>query len=237
MRQTLHTKITLDALTMAIQRQRPAPGLIHHSDRGFQYTAEAYRQILARSGVSPSMSRKAITATMRRWRASSKPSKPRKSITGSTPPGQKPGAICSATTRASTNPVARTQRCATSAQRKRNAERLNPVSSSREDQPPSRYVQPRARAQLDRPPSDSRSSTTPKQTITLVLINPCYLSCGRSIVRREASEGSAQQQPPVQDDAVVESLPISSGPPLSEMSSRREALTRDSRRPLVIRGP
>jgi transposase InsO family protein len=34
MRQTLHAEIALDALDMAIQRQRPAPGLIHHSDRG-----------------------------------------------------------------------------------------------------------------------------------------------------------------------------------------------------------
>lgn len=32
MRQTLHTEIALDALAMAIARQRPAPGLIHHSD-------------------------------------------------------------------------------------------------------------------------------------------------------------------------------------------------------------
>ena len=30
-----------------IERQRPAPGLIHHSDRGIQYAAEAYRQALA----------------------------------------------------------------------------------------------------------------------------------------------------------------------------------------------
>ena len=36
MRQTLHTEIALDALNMAVERQRPAPGLIHHSDRGIQ---------------------------------------------------------------------------------------------------------------------------------------------------------------------------------------------------------
>ena len=34
MRETLHTEIALEALTMAIVRQRPPPGLIHHSDRG-----------------------------------------------------------------------------------------------------------------------------------------------------------------------------------------------------------
>jgi transposase InsO family protein len=38
---------------MAIVRQRPAPGLIHHSDRGIQYATEPYR--LARSGIIPSM--------------------------------------------------------------------------------------------------------------------------------------------------------------------------------------
>ncbi len=58
MRQTLHTEIALEALNMAVERQRPAPGLIHHSDRGIQYAAEAYRQALARSGIRPSMSRK-----------------------------------------------------------------------------------------------------------------------------------------------------------------------------------
>lgn len=58
MRQTLHTEIALDALNMAVERQRPAPGLIHHSDRGIQYAAKAYRLALARSGITPSMSRK-----------------------------------------------------------------------------------------------------------------------------------------------------------------------------------
>ena len=58
MGETLHTEIALEALTMAIVRQRPAPGLIHHSDRGIQYAAEPYRLALARSGITPSMSRK-----------------------------------------------------------------------------------------------------------------------------------------------------------------------------------
>ena len=58
MRETLHTEIATDALTMAIERQRPPPGLIHHSDRGIQYAAEAYRQCLVRSAITPSMSRR-----------------------------------------------------------------------------------------------------------------------------------------------------------------------------------
>ena len=35
-RETLHADIALEALAMAVDRQRPAPGLIHHSDRGVQ---------------------------------------------------------------------------------------------------------------------------------------------------------------------------------------------------------
>jgi transposase InsO family protein len=58
MRERLYTEIALEALNMAIERQRPMPGLIHHSDRGIQYAAEAYRLTLARYGITPSMSGK-----------------------------------------------------------------------------------------------------------------------------------------------------------------------------------
>lgn len=58
MRETLHASIALEALGMAVARQRPPPGLIHHSDRGIQYAADEYRQALAAAGISPSMSRK-----------------------------------------------------------------------------------------------------------------------------------------------------------------------------------
>lgn len=57
-RDTLQAQIALDALTMVIERQKPAPGLIHHSDRGIQYAAETYRSALVQSGITPSMSRK-----------------------------------------------------------------------------------------------------------------------------------------------------------------------------------
>jgi hypothetical protein len=43
MRQTLHIEIALKALNMAVERQRPAHGLVHHSDRGIQHAAEARR--------------------------------------------------------------------------------------------------------------------------------------------------------------------------------------------------
>jgi putative transposase len=51
MRQTLHTELALDALNIAIERQHPAPGLIHHSDRGVQYAAEVYGQAMPHQGL------------------------------------------------------------------------------------------------------------------------------------------------------------------------------------------
>ena len=86
MRETLHAEIALDALDMAIKRQRPAPGLIQHSDRGIQYAADAYRQALAAAGITPSMSRKGTASTTPRWRASFTPSRSSVSTTASTPP-------------------------------------------------------------------------------------------------------------------------------------------------------
>jgi len=52
------TDIVLDALTMAWFRRRPAPGLIHHSDRGSQYASHAFRAKLTEYGMTCSMSRK-----------------------------------------------------------------------------------------------------------------------------------------------------------------------------------
>jgi putative transposase len=55
---TLSTKLPLAALDMAIRRRRPSSGLLHHSDRGCQYTSAEYRAALAELGVTVSMSRK-----------------------------------------------------------------------------------------------------------------------------------------------------------------------------------
>jgi putative transposase len=59
MRDYLRTELASSALTMALQRQRPAVGLIHHSDRGVQYASLDYRGALAAAGITASMSRKA----------------------------------------------------------------------------------------------------------------------------------------------------------------------------------
>ena len=59
MEDTLASDIALRALRMAIGARRPAPGLIHHSDRGSQYAALEYQALLRGHGMRPSMSRKA----------------------------------------------------------------------------------------------------------------------------------------------------------------------------------
>jgi transposase InsO family protein len=58
MRDTLEVELALSALRMAREARRPAPGLIHHSDRGSQYSAGAYRAELAAHGMVASMSAK-----------------------------------------------------------------------------------------------------------------------------------------------------------------------------------
>jgi transposase InsO family protein len=50
----LRTELVLDALAMAIRARRPAPGLIHHSDHGCQYTSLAFGQRLQAAGILPS---------------------------------------------------------------------------------------------------------------------------------------------------------------------------------------
>jgi transposase InsO family protein len=50
--------IVTDALTLAWFRRKPAPGPIHHSDRGSQYASHAFQEQLAQYGMLCSMSRK-----------------------------------------------------------------------------------------------------------------------------------------------------------------------------------
>lgn len=58
MRDQMEGELTLSALRMALAARHPAPGLVHHSDRGTQYTAGDYRAELAAHGMVASMSRK-----------------------------------------------------------------------------------------------------------------------------------------------------------------------------------
>lgn len=58
MRDTLEVELALSALRMARAARAPGPGLIHHSDRGSQYTAGDYRAELTAHGMVASMSGK-----------------------------------------------------------------------------------------------------------------------------------------------------------------------------------
>ena len=55
---SLETELTLAALHMALRRRQPAPGLVHHSDRGVQYAAKDYTAVLKNHGIDISMSRR-----------------------------------------------------------------------------------------------------------------------------------------------------------------------------------
>jgi putative transposase len=58
MHDSLEERVVLGALRMALGQRRPAPGLLHHSDRGSQYAGGAYQALLAAHGLPRSMSRK-----------------------------------------------------------------------------------------------------------------------------------------------------------------------------------
>jgi len=58
MSSTLHASVAINALQMAVDQRRPTPGLIHHSDRGVQYAAGDFRDLLDEHGIDASMSRK-----------------------------------------------------------------------------------------------------------------------------------------------------------------------------------
>ena len=55
---TLEDDLTMAALRMALERRIPAPGLVHHSDRGVQYASGDYTDLLKGRGITISMSRK-----------------------------------------------------------------------------------------------------------------------------------------------------------------------------------
>jgi putative transposase len=51
----LRAELVLDALNMVLYNRRPAPGLIHHSDRGSQYTSVEFGKRLTEAGLLPSV--------------------------------------------------------------------------------------------------------------------------------------------------------------------------------------
>jgi transposase InsO family protein len=57
MRPSLSRELAIEALRRALELRRPAPGLVHHTDRGCQYASRDYRRLLAGAGITTSMSR------------------------------------------------------------------------------------------------------------------------------------------------------------------------------------
>jgi putative transposase len=53
----LDDSLSLEALRMALAKRGPAPGLVHHSDRGVQYASKEYTDLLKEHGIAISMSR------------------------------------------------------------------------------------------------------------------------------------------------------------------------------------
>lgn len=54
----MKTQLCINALNNAINRFKPAPGLIHHSDRGIQHCSNDYQEFLKKNEIICSMSRK-----------------------------------------------------------------------------------------------------------------------------------------------------------------------------------
>jgi transposase InsO family protein len=54
----LTVELAEQALTMELVNRNPLAGLLHHSDRGSQYAATSYQQVLATHGMILSISRK-----------------------------------------------------------------------------------------------------------------------------------------------------------------------------------
>jgi putative transposase len=55
---TLEARLAITALLVALEQRYPAPGLVHHSDRGVQYACGEYTDLLKQRGIAISMSRK-----------------------------------------------------------------------------------------------------------------------------------------------------------------------------------
>ena len=51
----LRSELVVDALEMALHRRRPDPGLVHHSDKGCQYTAVLFTKRCVKAGIEVSM--------------------------------------------------------------------------------------------------------------------------------------------------------------------------------------
>lgn len=58
MSEHIDSELVMSALRMAVEQRKPDVGLLHHSDRGSQYSCESFQNLLNINGIICSMSRK-----------------------------------------------------------------------------------------------------------------------------------------------------------------------------------
>lgn len=75
----IDTRLTLAALRSAIANREPSPGCVHYSDRGAQYAADQYREMLAEHGLRGSMGRRGVPYDNAKTESFMKTSTPRRS--------------------------------------------------------------------------------------------------------------------------------------------------------------
>jgi putative transposase len=95
-------QLVTDALVMAIWRRGKPDALLHHSDRGSQYTSDQFQRLMADNGVACSMSRSGNVwdnAAMESFFSSLKTDRTARKVFEH---GTKPRPTCSITSRAST---------------------------------------------------------------------------------------------------------------------------------------
>jgi putative transposase len=114
MRDDLEAPLVVDAISMAITRRKPKPGLVHHSDRGSQYASIAMGRTLRDSKIMASMGSKGDPGTTPARRAASRRSRTSSSSGAPSRLATRRGSRSSATSRASTTRSAATRawRCA-----------------------------------------------------------------------------------------------------------------------------
>ena len=67
---SIDARLTIAALDAAVRSRAPPAGCVHHSDRGSQYAALAYRKLLAEHKLAGSMGRREVPTTTPKRRAS-----------------------------------------------------------------------------------------------------------------------------------------------------------------------
>jgi putative transposase len=69
LQRSLETVLALEALPMALQRRRPKPGLVNHSDRGVQYASRDYTAGLQQRGTDDNVGKLKETFRTPKWGA------------------------------------------------------------------------------------------------------------------------------------------------------------------------